>query len=1027
MEALSDFANYLTRGVQRRVEMMVAYKVEAKLDRYIPDGFSYTDAVKMQIAIYIAKGLVAPYFPPEDAEQEAQEAAEEARKAEEEARKRLEEEKRRQQEEGQESSGFWSLFSWDDGEEEEEEQKKEEKKEAESYLMSFFHKKVEEKSEAAQAGAERIVVARYAQKKAEAEDSAKEEEEEQGGPPIVSLIPARSALALSGPARTVSRCPAATRTACPPRTSRPARRALLLRAPRPAAACTSRPAALRVAPCCSQRVAPYCSQRVALCCPARRALLPCASRSAALRVAPYCSPRIALCCPARRALLQPARRALLQPARRALLALASRPAAASAARPTAATPPSHPAATTAAASGGAAGSAGSAAGAGGAGGAIGSARGAAGAERATESAGGAAGAGGAGPTTDRHCLSWPLSRQLQRLGVDSGGHCLSRMTPPLSSFASGFFSEPVQVVEALVFYAVALGASESAAPLGANESAAALGISESAVALGARASPATGPSSAEALHTFTLDSGASRCFFRDCTTLTPLAAPVPVSLADPSGGPVVARASTVLPCPAVPSGSLSGLHLPTFSTNLVSNAAIQDVWVDTFIPGGQRVAICQVVALSQVSASGQLAASCSCRVLSHQTLLWHHRLGHPSLPRLRGMHSRLLVSGLPRSLPSLLRSPAPPCLPCVEGRQRAAPHSSEFPPITVPLQTLHMDVWGPAPVGGTDHERYFQLVVDDYTRYTTVFPLRRKADVSGVLIPWIRATRRQLRERFSRDFPVLSLHSDRGGEFSSDLLAEFCQDKGIVQSFMVPASPQQSGIAERRIGLIIDVACTSMIHAAAPHFLWSFAVRYAAHQLNLWPRVSELETLPTLWWTRKVGDASMFRVWGTLFLVRDAKASKLSSRTLRCVFLGFPTDAPTWQLYHPRSRRGPAPSGVSQVDPPPLVEHLEVTSDSSGPAEGGDPTADDTAAIRRSPRLESPPGFQPRPSALPLQPAVVDSGAETAGAEPGGAETEGEGSGGARTGGAATGGAVSGGAATGGAGSWGAATGATAA
>ncbi|CAI7804909.1 unnamed protein product [Closterium sp. NIES-53] len=173
--------------------------------------------------------------------------------------------------------------------------------------------------------------------------------------------------------------------------------------------------------------------------------------------------------------------------------------------------------------------------------------------------------------------------------------------------------------------------------------------------LGARASPAIGPSSDEALHSFTLDSGASCCFFRDCTTLTLLAAPIPVSLADPTRGPVVARASTVLPCPAVPSGSLSGLRLPTFSTNLVSNAAIQDVWVDTFIPVGQRVAICkcswaghhlatftrrpgpslytlttasaqvaeagQVAALSHVSASCQLAASCSCRVLSHQTLL----------------------------------------------------------------------------------------------------------------------------------------------------------------------------------------------------------------------------------------------------------------------------------------------------------------------------------------------------------------------------------------------------------------------
>ncbi|CAI7807256.1 unnamed protein product [Closterium sp. NIES-54] len=461
----------------------------------------------------------------------------------------------------------------------------------------------------------------------------------------------------------------------------------------------------------------------------------------------------------------------------------------------------------------------------------------------------------------------------------------------------------------------ALGAGESAAALGASESAAAPGASESAAALGASASPATGLASAEAFHTFTLDSGVSRCFFRDSTTLTPLAAPVPVSLADPTGGPVVARASTVLPYPAVPSSSLSGLHLPTFSMNLVSNAAIQDVWVDTFIPGGQRVAICtcsrtgrhlatftrqpgsslytpttasaqmaesgQVATSSQVSGSGQLAASCLSRVLSHQTLLWHHRLGHPSLPRLRSMHSCLLVSGLPRSLPSLPRSPAPTCLPCVKGRQRAAPHSSEFPLTTAPLQTLYMEVWGPAPVSGTDQERYFLL----------------------------------LRERFRRDFPVLRVHSDRGGEFSSGLLAEFCRDEGIRQSFTLPASPQQNGIAERRIGLIMEVSRTSMIHAAAPHFLWPFAVRYASHQLNLWPNVSKPETSPTLRWMGKVGNASLFR--------------------------------------------GPAPSGVSQVDPPPLVEPLE------------------------------------------------NVGAEPGGEDLEGAETEGEGSGGAATEGADSGGAAS--------------------
>ncbi|CAI7728772.1 unnamed protein product, partial [Closterium sp. NIES-54] len=136
-----------------------------------------------------------------------------------------------------------------------------------------------------------------------------------------------------------------------------------------------------------------------------------------------------------------------------------------------------------------------------------------------------------------------------------------------------------------------------------------------------------------------------------------------------------------------------------------------------------------------------------------------------------------------------------------------------------------------------------------------------------------------------------------------------------------------------------------MIHAAAPHFLWPFAVQYAAHQLNLQLWVSLPKTSPTLLWTRKVGDASAFRVWGSRAFVRDLSADKLSPRAVPSVFLGFPPDAPGWQFYHPTSRRvlssqdvtfdesGPAPSGVSQVD---AVEPVEVAVD-SGAATSAEP------------------------------------------------------------------------------------------
>ncbi|CAI7896776.1 unnamed protein product, partial [Closterium sp. NIES-53] len=202
------------------------------------------------------------------------------------------------------------------------------------------------------------------------------------------------------------------------------------------------------------------------------------------------------------------------------------------------------------------------------------------------------------------------------------------------------------------------------------------------------------------------------------------------------------------------------------------------------------------------------------------------------------------------------------------------------------------------------------------------------------------------------------------------------------------------------------------MHAVAPHFLWPFAVQYDAHQINLQPRVSLPKTTPTLRWTRKVGDASPFRVGRSRAFVRDTSADKLSSHAVPCVFLGFPPDAPGWQFYHPTSRhvlssqdvtfdesvsyyrlfpyrasslpppplflapgtplvdplppQGPAPSGVSQVDP---AEPVEVAVD-SGAARGAEPAGAGTG------------GAEPGDA----EPECVESrGAERERVEPGGA------------------------------------------
>ncbi|CAI7770270.1 unnamed protein product [Closterium sp. NIES-53] len=193
-----------------------------------------------------------------------------------------------------------------------------------------------------------------------------------------------------------------------------------------------------------------------------------------------------------------------------------------------------------------------------------------------------------------------------------------------------------------------------------------------------------------------------------------------------------------------------------------------------------------------------------------------------------------LVSGLPHVFPSLPPSLGPPCTPC-----------------------------GPAPTLGPERERYFLVVVDDYSRYTTVFPLVKNSEVTSPLIRWL-----------------LAVEGTRG-------------------SRTLPESPQQNGVAGRHIGLVMEIARTSMIHARAPHFLWPYALCYAAHQLNLQPRVSRPKVSPTCLWTGSPGVGSAFHVWGCLALVRDTSAAKLSARAIPCVFIGFLVGSPNYSFYHP--------------------------------------------------------------------------------------------------------------------------------
>jgi transposase InsO family protein len=48
-------------------------------------------------------------------------------------------------------------------------------------------------------------------------------------------------------------------------------------------------------------------------------------------------------------------------------------------------------------------------------------------------------------------------------------------------------------------------------------------------------------------------------------------------------------------------------------------------------------------------------------------------------------------------------------------------------------------------------------------------------------------------------YSIKLLRTDKGGEFYSNNFNKFCEDHGIKRLLMVPRSPQQNGVVERRI------------------------------------------------------------------------------------------------------------------------------------------------------------------------------------------------------------------------------------
>ena len=267
--------------------------------------------------------------------------------------------------------------------------------------------------------------------------------------------------------------------------------------------------------------------------------------------------------------------------------------------------------------------------------------------------------------------------------------------------------------------------------------------------------------------------------------------------------------------------------------------------------------------------------------------LWHNRLGHPQQIVLHHVLQKHL------SLP--VSNTHSVCSHCLAGKMHQLPFPKSVSITSKPLEIVHSDVWGPAPITSNNGTRFYVIFVDDFTRFTWFFPLHHKSQVLSSFMHF-KSTMENL-----LSCTLKILRTDCGGEYSKHEFQNFCSSTGVLHQFTCPHTSQQNGVAERKHLHIVDKGLTLMSQASLPLHLWPYAFSTSVFLINRLPSPHRGFISP---WERLFGSIpsySSFRSFGCACcpLLRPYSKHKLLPRSVQYVFLGYPSNAKGFLSFDP--------------------------------------------------------------------------------------------------------------------------------
>lgn len=197
--------------------------------------------------------------------------------------------------------------------------------------------------------------------------------------------------------------------------------------------------------------------------------------------------------------------------------------------------------------------------------------------------------------------------------------------------------------------------------------------------------------------------------------------------------------------------------------------------------------------------------------------LWHARLGHVNFFALKMMAEKGMATGLP-----MISHPNQICEGCLIAKQARLPFPQQASfRAEKTLQLVHADICGPITPATLAGNKYFLLLVDDFSRMMWVYMLKEKSDAFNAFKKFKSVVENEC------DSKIKTLRTDRGGEFLSKEFTSFCEDEGIQRHLTAPYTPQQNGVVERRNRTVMATTRSLLKIMHVPRSMWGEAVRHS--------------------------------------------------------------------------------------------------------------------------------------------------------------------------------------------------------